>query len=641
MTDYYDVNRPTEASIEEIDLGQILDALKRNWRWLLLAPAVVAGATYFWFREKPPVYIATAKLMAAPADTNNRLLTGTGANASQLPEGAVNEVARSPKVVNHIQNLVAGSGLPKAVKKNINRRLRRELSAGTFGSIAIKSKVDLYGRGVYEITANSGTPDAARVLANSSSLAIRTWDANRLKGGIVQAKNNINNQIKSIENSLKTDLSGAERQSLVAAKGQLLLDLSQATAMERAIVGSLSMLSEATTPSAPSAPKPMRNAVLAALLTLFMTASIVSVIDIIRRKIRSAGDLVNMGFNVLGEFPKLAYIARDQTTHAARSGDLQQPAGFTRVHLDANIEMLHMDNYGEVRPAMITVTSARPGEGKSSMVAALATAYASSQRRVLIIDMDMHRPQQQKMWRLDGAPLVPLPKSIEARSGYISEAIEEPDYAGAFSVGPNIDVLPTKIERNQAAALISKPHFGKLLERWSQGYDIIIIDTAPVLAVSDAFAIARHTDGLVVVVEHAQTTYQELRKVEQDISVNRIRVLGAILNKLPRKSLDKYRYNYGDTVPSRGFMGRMGGGGRSRGQESWAALEERAAPPLSSHDNATVDGLGVERGRLHNEQARRRAAPTSEAEIQSRHERGSHRGRSVGHAATYEGDENK
>lgn len=567
---------------DEIDLGKIFDALKRQWLPLLILPVAVGVSAYLNSARQPPVYTATSKLMAAPLDTSNKALMGSGASATQLPQGVVTEVARSNKGVGYMQEVITQSGLPKQLKQQINRSLSDELANSAFGRIQVKSRVDNYGRGVYELTAAAETADAARVLANAASVAVRRWDINRVKEGVVHAQNNIQKQIDNIDTRLKALAPNSiEARSLTSAKGQLLLDLSQAMVLESAVTGSLTNLAAATTPSGPSAPRPTRSAILAALLTLFVTSAIIVVIDQLRRRVRVSADLLQLGLTVLGEFPKVKWdqwgpelsgkktvlglgkredsdaiknARRQQTVGQARNGDLYQSAGYSRVHLDANIEALHAASGQTGKPAIVAVTSARPGEGKSSMVASLAVAYAIAERRVLVIDMDIHLPQQHEIWSLEDAEAVLLPGSFDAQAFTVEKALANPDYAAAYRTTIGVDVLLARqkqdssdkngITKERVPALLGARHLPALLERWSQGYDIVLIDTPPILALSDAFMVTRHADGLVLVIESGKTKFQEVRRVLQDVKTNHTRVLGTILNKVPIDMHGYYSYDY-------------------------------------------------------------------------------------------------
>lgn len=352
-----------------------------------------------------------------------------------------------------------------------------------------------------------------------------------------RARTSIQEQLQSITKRLATLPAGsAEQQSLIAARGQLVLDLSQATVFEEGAAGSLTLLKEANSPSQPTSPRPLRNAVLAFTLALLLTSGVIILRELLQRKVRSVTDLIAFGVPAIGELPRLNRAKRSNTVQQARSGDLYESVGFVRVNLS---HLLPPSG------AMLTVSSARPSEGKSTLVAAFASSYSAANKRVLVIDADLHRPSQQEFWAIGGRPWVALTGAAQSQQTNLAQAIEHPETASAVDMGENIHVLPAGNNGRQATSLLNEPRLPALLRQWASAYDIVLIDTPPILALSDAYTIAKQSDGLLLVVESGETSVPDVQRAMLNMQHTGTKFLGVVVNKIQRGQQGYYyKYNY-------------------------------------------------------------------------------------------------
>lgn len=528
-------NNAAPLSIDDVDLSQVVRVLRRRWLPLLLTPLGLGGATYIFFNQQTPVYQASTSLMSAPPDSGNSVLNGSSVIAAQLPQGAVDEVVHSRNAVIRTNQLIDKSALSEKSKLQITNDLKNELADQKFKRITVTSRLDQFQRGVYDLRASADSPKAAQLLATASAQALLEWDLRRAREGVGRARQNIQDQLNNINARLAASTPGStDQQSLISARGQLILNLSQATVFEEGARGNLTLLADANIPRLPVAPKPNQNALLVALVTLFAGAGLTLLLDSLRRKVRSTADVIGLDIPVLGELPRLPTTKRGQIVSAAHSGKLYESTGFIRVNLGSNVPESQ---------AIVAVTSARPGEGKSSVVASTAVSYALAGRRVLIIDLDLHRPTQQEFWQHGNRPWVGLPGATFPEPTSVSQAVDRPEHASAIDHGDGVHLLPAGGSGRRAASLLTDPKFPGLLKQWSQAYDIILIDTPPVLAVSDALVVARHTDGLLLVVASEETSVPEIQRVIRDVRTNNTKLIGVVLNKVRRNEAGYY-YNY-------------------------------------------------------------------------------------------------
>lgn len=178
----------------------------------------------------------------------------------------------------------------------------------------------------------------------------------------------------------------------------------------------------------------------------------------------------------------------------------------------------------------LVVTSATPGESKSSVAAGLAIAVAAGNKRVLLVDCDLRSPSVGLVTGLESA--VGLSNVLSGRFDF-STAVQE--------WIPNLDVLAAGPIPPNPAQLLSSPAMEKLVERAKQEYDFVILDSAPVLAAADAVWLGHATDGVLVLARRAKITTAKFAKALDILEAGRPPVLGVVLTRARRR----HRFRYG------------------------------------------------------------------------------------------------
>ena len=177
------------------------------------------------------------------------------------------------------------------------------------------------------------------------------------------------------------------------------------------------------------------------------------------------------------------------------------------------------------------VTSSRPGEGKTTVATNLAFALAESRSRVLLIDADLRRPRVADALQLEGAVglTTVLVGGATSRTSSSSGAIHRSSSAG-------------RREPPNPAEVLSSPAMGRLIDELSGKFDIVIIDTPPVLSVADATHLVQHTDAVLLVVDSSQVRRAQLAQTIDALELVGARVAGVVLNRLraPRGSRMDY-----------------------------------------------------------------------------------------------------
>ncbi|WP_182111834.1 polysaccharide biosynthesis tyrosine autokinase [Actinotalea sp. JY-7876] len=180
----------------------------------------------------------------------------------------------------------------------------------------------------------------------------------------------------------------------------------------------------------------------------------------------------------------------------------------------------------------MVVTSSLPGEGKSTTAINLAITLADAGTKVLLVDADLRRPSVAKYMELEGS--VGLTTVLIGRAAV--EDVVQPWGNGHLHVLPSGQIPPNPSE------LLGSRTMADLLAMLSMRYDVVIIDTPPLLPVTDAAILARLTGGAIVVVGAHLIHQNELKQSLGALQTVGARVLGLVLNRVPAKSAGSYAY---------------------------------------------------------------------------------------------------
>jgi polysaccharide biosynthesis transport protein len=183
--------------------------------------------------------------------------------------------------------------------------------------------------------------------------------------------------------------------------------------------------------------------------------------------------------------------------------------------LQANLKFLSPDRQLKV----IVVTSSVPKEGKSTISTNLAVAIAQLGSRVLLIDADLHHPQQHHIWDLTNE--VGLSESIVGQAE-LKKALKQ--------VMPNLDVLPSGVIPPNSLALLGSKRMNSLIEDFSNTYDFVIVDTSPLLLVADALTLGKMSDGILLVVRPGVIDRVSANAARELIEQSGQNVLGLVVN---------------------------------------------------------------------------------------------------------------
>lgn len=291
----------------------------------------------------------------------------------------------------------------------------------------------------------------------------------------------------------------------------------------------ITLLDKAEVPSSPASPRPLVNLAVALFVALLLSSCAIAVRGILDTAVTTSGELRGLAdgpvLGVIGYEPD----ARRHPLIVRHEGRSSRAEAFRSLR--TNLRFLNVDG----APRSLLVTSSLPGEGKTSVAANLAIAMAQTGWRVLLVDADLRRPS------------VPSYLGIEGAVGLTDVLLGDVDLADAVqSWGrPSLSVLPSgRIPPNPSELLGSQGMRG-LMDRLTQKYDIVIIDTAPLLLVTDAAALAPSSDAVLLVARYGKTRREYVTRAAELLASVNARLAGTVLNFVPRRS-GEVHYGYGE-----------------------------------------------------------------------------------------------
>lgn len=228
--------------------------------------------------------------------------------------------------------------------------------------------------------------------------------------------------------------------------------------------------------------------------------------------------------------PKTA--AGDQKRKLVTALDPKSPISEQYRTIRTNIQFSAVDE--EVKTIM--VTSPGPAEGKSTTASNVAVVFAQQEKRVLLVDADLRKPTSHYTFNMTNTFGL---TTVLSKQVSLEKSLNKTDIDNLFVLtsGP--------IPPNPAELLGSKA-MSAFLEEVKEKFDIIVFDTPPMLAVTDAQVLANQCDGVILVAYSGKTEIEEASKSKELLVAAKAKLLGVVLNHKKLQSSDYYYY-YGNT----------------------------------------------------------------------------------------------
>ncbi|MCA9190250.1 MAG: polysaccharide biosynthesis tyrosine autokinase [Planctomycetales bacterium] len=275
-----------------------------------------------------------------------------------------------------------------------------------------------------------------------------------------------------------------------------------------------------------------------AAVGFLLLSGLAVLMDLADRSYRSPDEIANdLGMPVLGHIPimdvqKVKKVLDSADTSLAT---IHHSRGRVSEAYRAVRTGLFFSNRGS-ELKVIQVTSPVPGDGKSTLSANLAVTMAQSGRRVLLIDADFRRPRIAKLFGIDG----------EVGMAQVVAGKAELDEATYSSQVANLSIMPGGKRPSNPAELLSSNRFAELVDILREKYDMIVIDTPPLLAVSDPGAVSAVSDGVVLTMRLRRNVKPLATRAKRILESVDARMLGIVINGVSAEAGYGYSYGYND-----------------------------------------------------------------------------------------------
>jgi polysaccharide biosynthesis transport protein len=516
--------------------------LRRRKRWLIsLMLLGLAGSLAFALTAHKQ-YSATAQVLFQPTVSSSAL-------------GTAQEQQVTPAQVQTELQLVTSAPVRAAVSKQF--RGARPASASEVGTTNVIS-----------VTSTSGVPSRAAAVANAYALSFIRYQQNVASRTLSAAEAQLQSQIASISRQVTSfrgkAASSPQATALLNQEAVLREQLAQVQVNGAENLGGVSLVTPAQVPASPSSPKPVQDALLGLAAGLVLGLGAAFVCDNLDDRLSSkeATELAGEA-PVLATVPAVASWRTPKSTLVISATGSTSPAAECYRSLRTSLQFTRQER--QLRS--IVVTSPAAGEGKTATLANLGVVFAQASERVVVVSCDMRRPRIGQFYGLD------------ERVGLTTVLLGQRSLEDAIRPVPGFDclhLLPAGQIPPNPAELLSGTRTQRIFADLAERFDLVLIDSPPVLPVTDAVVLSQHADATLLVVSAGQTRPADLHRAVEKLNQVSATVLGTVLNRVTKQSGDRYGYGYGYSYAYKPYPNAPGGNGEFR--RNGRAPEPQSAP---------------------------------------------------------------
>jgi succinoglycan biosynthesis transport protein ExoP len=477
---------------EANEAPEFRDYLRLVWRrgWILLACVIVIPlAIYAYTSSKEKLFeSSTVVQVEGPVNTDPTGTSGITSSATNLDRVAA---------------LVGTSAVADEAARQLG------LPEGSLRGAAQGSADP--DTGFLTITANGNSAkrseQTAAAFADALGTTSRKDDAKRLNEAIDTVR-------KTLENTPKND---------VTTRAQLRTQLQRLTTLQQAQGQNVQVIEPARA-GAQIAPHPKRNATVGLVLAILIGAALISLAERMDRRVHKPEDLERLtGVPFLATIPQEAFPGNEDT------------AGVHEAFQTLRSSLTYFNADQQLRTLL--VVSALKGEGKTTVASNLAVAYASSGMRVLLVDADLRKPDAADRFGV-GEPAGL--SQVLAGTVALHDAMRP---VGAL--GDRLRVLPAGAIPPNPSALLGSQRMADLITELEREADLVILDSTPLLNVSDAFPLLDKASGIVALVRLDKTPRDAIRRMLKIVDSASGNMLGMVATDGKRRISGGYGYGYG------------------------------------------------------------------------------------------------
>jgi capsular exopolysaccharide synthesis family protein len=453
------------------------------------------------------------------------------------------------------QNFVAGGGTVELTPQDVATQIRLVTSSTVEANAALALKKVPPAPTVTQVGSTTvadiavASPDAPFAAQAANAYAQAYIDATRSRfikqetaaeTGIQQQIDAQATQITDIQTSIARATAAqavpltAQLGSLEARQQALQTQLSQIQINVAQAPSGGQIVSYAKVPVAPTSPKPVTDVLLAGLLGLVIGVALVLIQDFLDDRIRTQSDLEAAISDrpTLGLIPKLSSWKNSKTPVLLMLSQPRSPIAEAYRGLRTSLAFAGLENPVRV----IEITSAGAGEGKTTTSANLAASIAESGRSVCLVDCDLRRPRVHEFFGV--ANSVGLTDVLTGNTALDDACIPSNAVDGLW-------ILPSGPLPPNPSELLDRNRTRGTFASLASKFDMVILDTSPVLPVTDAAVLSGAVDAVIIVATANKSTFTEMAKTIQILERVDAPILGVVLNAASEADASVY-YRYGE-----------------------------------------------------------------------------------------------
>jgi succinoglycan biosynthesis transport protein ExoP len=485
-----------------LGFGQLLGVLRRRAPWILLCFVLFAGAAYGYSKHKVKKYTAAAELTFDPSELGQQI--------AGLPNSSNdNPLAQLASDRELVKNSNVGTATARALGHGVT-------AEEVYESLSIGGPAESV---IVGISSTSTSPVLAAAIANTYARQfVRSQETTRrqfFKSALALVKR----QLAELSPAQRFGSDGLDLEQRAHTLG-LLATLDD---------NSVQVAQEATVPSSPSSPKTKRNTILGAVLGLVLGLIIAFLFERFDRRIRRPEELEAIyRLPLLGSVPKSAALSRSAGLDVGNGAVLPPTEAEVFSLIRAHLRFFNVNH----DQSTVLIASPAPNDGKTTIARHLAEAAARSGSRVLLLEADLRQPTLAVQLGLQPGPGLAgvLIGDVSMDQATHSVVLEVPTSQG--TAGHTLDVLVAgAVLPPNPSELLESRAMDALLERAKSAYDLVVIDTPPLTAVSDAFPLLVKVDGVVIVGRVGHSRRDAAEQLHQVLASSSAPLLGIIANE--------------------------------------------------------------------------------------------------------------
>ena len=507
-------------------LSSYLRVLRRR-KWVIVVCMLVVPITaYFYSARQPAQYQSSAQVYLSSQDLAGAL---TGISSAYVDQARLADTAAS---LAHVP-AVARDAIASARVKGITE-------AGLLGSTSILPQT---GTDILTFTVTNQQPALAERLANAYAKAFTRYRGQLDSDAVRLARKELNGRLHALE------ASGETRSRLATS----LRDKDQQLATLEALQTSRTYVISSAEGAAKVSPRPRRDAMIGLFLGAILGIGLALLLEALDTRVRSVAEvgehLKIPQIGVVSPPPK-KLLKRDQLVMMAQPRDAR--AEEYRV-LRTNLEFASLAG-NEIKTVLIT--SAVEEEGKSTVAANLAIAFARSGKRACLVDLDLRRPYLDRFFHLPRAKGI---TDVALGNVTLDEALIEFDLVTGEGrpAAPEPPDVMTDGDRGRLDVLVSGPlppdpgefvatqRLADILTALRNRYDIVVLDSPPLLRVGDAMTLSARADGLIVLTRLTTARRPMLRELGRIVESAPITKIGYVVTGARNEGAYSGGYGYG------------------------------------------------------------------------------------------------